>query len=324
MTLVDAPIVAIVPSWNGRSLIEPALATLSAQRDVDLEVLVVDNGSTDTTVDHLREHWPDVAVLELPRNVGFAAAVNRGIEASCGEFVALVNNDVELEPDWASTLAAALRRDRNLGSATGKIMDKARPGVFDSAGDIVGWDGYCAPRGRGRPDSGQYDRPGRVFSACGGASLYRRSVMLQVGGFDERFFAYMEDVDWGFRAQLAGFDCAYEPTAIAHHSAGSTSGRIAGFELYHAHRNLILMMAKNFPATALVLHAGPAAARRLLSLVKASRSGQGRVVLRAWRAAFRMLPHALAARKDVQATRTREWAELRRLIPARAPFKGRL
>ena len=154
-------------------------------------------------------------VVALERNRGFAAAVNVGIERSDAEYVALVNNDVELEPHWLEIVVAALDRDPGVGSVASKLLEWSRRNVLDGAGDLVGWDGYCVRRGKGERDRGQYDRSPRVLSACAAAALYRRRALDDVGPFDESFFAYIEDVDWGLRAQLAGWDCVYEGTAVA-------------------------------------------------------------------------------------------------------------
>lgn len=304
--------VAVIPSWNGRHLLDETLASIAAQTQ-PVRALVVDNGSTDGTIRHLEERWSDVAVLALPRNQGFAAAVNAGVAASRGELVALVNNDVRLDREWAARMVAALERAPRAGSAASKVLSARSPDLIDATGDIVGWDGYCQPRGRGEVDRGQYDEPATVLSASAGAAVYRRAALEAVGPFDERFFAYIEDVDWGFRAQLAGYDCVYEPGALAYHLGGVTSATLDGFERYHAHRNMIWLMVKDFPGMALVLYAPLAIARRAASLVKAARQGQATILLRAWLDALRGLPVMLRQRREIQRRRVRSYRELARL-----------
>ncbi|MDX6581342.1 MAG: hypothetical protein QOI10_526 [Solirubrobacterales bacterium] len=315
MTTAGGPSVSVViPSWNGREQLEDVLESLAAQEFDDFETIVVDNGSTDGSVASLAERWPQVRVLALEENRGFAGAVNAGIAAGDSEFVALLNNDVELAPGWLAATTAALKREPSAASIASKLLEWSRRNVLDGAGDLVGWDGYCVRRGKGERDRGQYDGSPWVLSACAAAALYRRQALEEVGPFDERFFAYIEDVDWGLRAQLAGWDCFYEHTAVAYHVGGESSSRIAGFELFHCHRNILLMMVKDFPTPALIAFVPWALVRRLGSLARAQYRGDAAVLLRAWGAATRELPGALDARRSIQARRKRPNGEMLRLM----------
>jgi GT2 family glycosyltransferase len=300
-----ARVAVVIPSWNGRDQLATVLESLEEQRFRDFDTVVVDNGSTDGTVEYLRESWPDVRVVSLDRNIGFAAAVNRGIERGNGEYVALINNDVELEPHWLEITVATLDEHRDAGSVASKLLEWERRNVLDGAGDLVGWDGYCVRRGKGERDRGQYDGSRRVLSACAAAALYRRRALEDVGPFDESFFAYIEDVDWGLRAQLAGWDCVYEPTAVAYHVGGVSSSRMSGFELFQCHRNIVSMMVKDFPLPVLILCAPWSIARRCGSLVKAMLRGDASLLLRAWAAALRELPASFASRRAIQGRRRR-------------------
>ena len=228
MTVTPSPRVSVVvPSWNGRAWLDVVLPSLERQRFRDFEVIVVDNGSTDGSLEHVRARWPWAQVLPLDRNVGFAAAVNRGIEQSQGVYVALVNNDMELHESFLDALVAGLDSNPSAASVTAKMLDLRTRDLIDGAGDVLRWSGVVIPRGRGERDIGQYETPVEVFSACGGAALYRRAAFDEVGLFDEAFFAQMEDVDWGFRARLLGYGCRYVPGAVAYHM-GSASMRREG------------------------------------------------------------------------------------------------
>ena len=168
--------------------------------------------------------------LAQGRNTGFAYAANRGIEAATGELVALINTDVVLSPDWLQRMTAALTARPGAApaaSAACKMLSLREPTVLYDAGDILRRDGACEQRGRFMPDVGAYDEPGEVFGACAGAALYRRDAVLGVGGFDERYFAYLEDVDLALRLRLAGWTCAYEP-AVCWHAGEGSSAQLAG------------------------------------------------------------------------------------------------
>ena len=171
----------VIPTWNGRALLDVALESLERQSLAPLEVIVVDNGSTDGTPEHLHERWPRVEVLDLPANVGFAAGVNRGLERARGQFIALINNDIELHSDCLRKLATGLEHDPGAASAASKMLRFDDRSVIDATGDTLRWSGIALQRGQGELDAGQYDRPERVFSACAGAALYRRSAFEEVG-----------------------------------------------------------------------------------------------------------------------------------------------
>ena len=307
----------VIPNWNGREWLDLVLPSLERQRFRDFEAIVVDNGSTDGSAAHVRERWPWVQVLALERNVGFAAGVNRGIEPSRGEYVALVNNDMELHEDFLGALVAELDSNPGAASATAKMLTLGVRDVIDGTGDVLRWSGVVMPRGRGERDAGQYDAPAEVFSACGGAALYRRSAFDEVGPFDEAFFAQMEDVDWGFRARLLGHGCRYVPAAVAYH-AGSAS--MQGGERPDpwfwglSVRNCIWMWAKCYPGGAVARHAHLLLAHELAGLYFALREGMARAQLRAWRDALRGLPRVVRQRRTIQASRRIGRAELEQVI----------
>jgi GT2 family glycosyltransferase len=234
----------VVPNFNGRRWLAGCLDSLEAQTLAPAEVVVVDNGSSDGSA-ALAAQRPGVRVVELGRNLGFAAAVNRGIAASGGEAVALVNTDVVLAPDWLERMVAALGVAPDVGSVACKMVDLADPGVLYDAGDVLRRDGVCEQRGRFRPDTGEFDAPGEVFAACAGAALYRRGAVLDVGGFDERFFLYLEDVDLGLRLRMAGWRCRYEPAVARHAGQGSAPDERAAWAWVE--RNTLLLAAKAFP-----------------------------------------------------------------------------
>ena len=235
----------VVPNFNGRRWLPGCLDSLAAQTLAPAEVVVVDNGSSDGSA-ALASERPGVRVLQLSRNLGFAAAANRGIAATGADGVALVNTDVVLAPDWLERMEAAMSSAPDVGAVACKMVDLDDPTVLYDAGDVLRRDGVCEQRGRFERDDGRFDEPGEVFAACAGAALYRRGAVLDVGGFDERFFLYLEDVDLGLRLRLAGWRCRYEPVVARHAGQGSApaDGRKAWTWV---ERNTLLLAAKAFP-----------------------------------------------------------------------------
>lgn len=301
---MPARVCVVIPTWNGRELLDRALASLVRQ-SLAAEVVVVDNGSTDGTTAHVRERWPDVSLVVLEGNRGFAAAVNAGVAASSSEFVALLNNDMELDPEWLAALVGALEADPAAGSAASKLRMLREPGLLDGAGDLVTWYGATWRRGHGEPDRGQYDEPSVIAGPCAGAALYRRRALEEVGGFDERFFAYLEDADWGLRAQLAGWRCLWVPSAVAYHLGGATSRRMGDLETELIARNTPALVLKSWPAGRLLAWSPLILGYQAYTLVRAVRAGTWHAVLRGWGAALRNLPRTLRARREVRA-RTRD------------------
>jgi GT2 family glycosyltransferase len=315
-------VTVIIPTWNGRELLGAALLSLREQRFRDFEVLVVDNGSTDDTVSYVRASHPEAEVLELAQNHGFAGAVNAGIGRAGGEYVALLNNDMELDPGWLAALVAALDADPAAGSAASKLRMLREPGVLDGAGDVVTWYGATWRRGHGEPDRGQYDAPGLVASPCAGAALYRRRALDEVGSFDETFFAYLEDTDWGLRAQLAGWPCRWVPSAVAYHLGGATSRRMGDLETELIARNTLALVLKSFPVGRLVVWSPLIVGYQAWVLGGAARRGSWRAVLRGWSAALRGLPATVRARAEV-GRRTRDRSALAGVVTGRIVRRAR-
>ena len=304
-----------VLSYDGRSLLEVILPSLARQRFRDFEVVVVDNGSRDDTVSWLAEHWPEVEIVSLPENIGVTAALNVCVRSGRGELLGMFNNDLELDPDCLGELVDALSNHPQAGWAGAKLVNFYERELLDGAGDVFYWAAAGGRRGHGERDLGQYDEPQRIFGACGGAALKRRSTFEQVGDFDEDFFAFYEDIDWDFRAQLAGFSCRYVPSAVAYHMGSATIGQgLTDFTRYHLWRNTVWIVAKDIPARALLCHAHQLAFCQLMNLAVAVRDGKLDIWLRAWRDAVRGLPRVLRKRRGVQALRRIGLDELEAIV----------
>jgi GT2 family glycosyltransferase len=301
---VSSPsVTALVLNYNGRELLDTALPSLLAQTYQQLSVTVVDNGSSDGSAAHVRERWPSVGVLELPVNVGVAAALNRGVESATGDLVALLNNDIELEPDWLERLVATLAEHPEAASASGKMLRFYDREVIDAAGDGLRWSGAAINRGGGERDTGQYDEAGEVLTACAGAALYRSAAFTAVGPFDEDFWAYLEDVDWGLRAQLLGFTAHYVPAARAYHMRGATTGKQKPRYRVPQRRNALWLLIKNYPASALIRHTPEIVLLNAGVAVQDIRDGVFGATLRGWWQALTGLPRTLRKRRAIQRSR---------------------
>ena len=304
------PVAVVVPSWNGRRWLPGLFASLAAQTRPPDEVIVVDNGSADGSVEWLRE--ADARLIELGSNHGFSVAVNRGIAETRCDAVALVNTDVELAPEWLERALARLA-DPGVGSVATKMVLMREPGTVDDAGDVLRRDGVAEQRGHGKPDGARFSEPGEIWGASAGAAVYRRSAVLGAGGFDERFFAYLEDVDLALRLRLAGWRCAYEPVVALHARHGSDGAQSAPIDALVA-RNTLLVVAKAFPLRWLPL----VAYRQAAWAWHAGREGRLREHLGGVAAALPLLPAMLRDR-----TRLRDGAvvPVASAIPAR-PWRG--
>ncbi len=284
----------VIPNWNGERWLRGCLDSVLRQTEMAVRILVIDNGSSDRSLELIRSDYPIVEIIELDRNYGFAHAVNRGISLAETEAVALLNTDVELEADWLARVSFRLDADDRAGAVACKMVGLDEATEIYSAGDVLRRDGVCEQRGRFEQDRGQYDTPGEIFAACAGAALYRREAVRQVGYFDEAFFAYLEDVDLGVRLQLAGWTCLYEP-AVARHAGEGSSGQLSTPVQVLIERNTLLLVAKYFKPSWLPQVLYRQAAWKLHAL----RDGTFRGFLNGLRAGLRLLPYGIRARRRI-------------------------
>lgn len=297
-------IFVVIPNWNGADFITECLESLKKQSQQH-QVTVVDNGSIDESLGIISKNFPDTHLVALDHNTGFAGGVNRGIEYALqqgADAIALFNNDAIADKNWLKHLVDAAAAHPDAGIITGKFMRLDKEHI-DTTGDQYSIWAMPFPRGRNQKDSGQYKTGEYVFGATGGASLYRASMLNDIDLFDEKFFAYYEDVDISFRAQLAGWKVWYEPTAIAYHHVSATSSKLGGFSRYHSIKNFYMLYAKNMPAK-LYWKYGPLfllQAARLL--VSSTLKGAGLVYLRGMARAFANTPHLVRERHRIQSSR---------------------
>jgi GT2 family glycosyltransferase len=325
-TAAQSRVDAIIVNWNGRSYLDTCIAAVRAST-VRVSIVVVDNASTDGSVEHVAQWHPDVRVLALAENVGYAAGANAGLHATAAEYACILNSDVHVAPDHFERLTARLDEDRTIGAAQGKLyqvtpdaflgQDFPRGGRLDSAGHLIRRTRMVVDRGQGEPDGPEYDIEASVFSACGAALFLRRSMLEELAPdgeyFDAAFFAYKEDIDLCWRARLLGWDIRYVPDAVAHHARGWPGGglpdrsRVPLAARRHSWKNHYLLMLKNDRAGDMV--------RSLPWIIGWEIARQGYALLRdpalytSYRELLPLLAAALRSRREgaAQTGRVREW-----------------
>lgn len=274
-----ASVAAVIPTWNRRDLLAELLGNLAKQTRRFDEVVVVDNGSTDNSA-ALAES-SGARVVRLDRNLGFAEAVNRGVEAATSDWVAIVNNDVTLEADWLEVMLAAVGQD--VSFATGKILSAADPKIIDGTFDEISRGGCAWRCGSGKPDAPVWNQPRTIRFAPMTAALFRRSLFGEVGGLDEQFGSYLEDADFGLRCALSGYAGRYVPSAVAYHRGSATAGRWHKDTVRLISRNQVLFARKHLRG----LPRAPILAGQLLWGLVACRHGRGLAYLRGKLQGFR-------------------------------------
>jgi len=308
-------VLVVIVNFNSGTLLHDAIIGVHKQTYRSWKLVVADNASTDGSAEHLEEMFPNVKVIRSPKNVGFAAANNLAVTKAPGaSWIALLNPDAIPHSRWLEELVAATRVHPGFGSFSSRTLTAHAPDILDGAGDVYHVSGKYWRRGSGCPDSSRYAAKQEVFSACAAAALYSAKAWSDVGGMDEDFFCYGEDVDLGFRMQLAGYRCMYVPTAQAVHHGSAITGRHSNFSVYHGHRNLMWTYFKNMPWPLFWLYLPQHFLLNLVTIVWFALRGQGRVMLMAKRDALKGLPRIWRERKKIQSKRRVSAWELRRVM----------
>lgn len=243
----------VIPNYNGKHFLKDCLDSVFAQNIENQEVIVVDNGSTDGSLEYL-ETFPGVRVIVLDKNYGFCRAVNEGIKASESEYVILLNNDTEVDKNFAAELLCAIKSDEEIFSCSSKMIQFHDRERMDDAGDYYCALGWAFGRGKGGLVE-QYDKPANIFAACAGAAIYRKEMLESLGYFDENHFAYLEDIDIGYRARIHGYRNVYAPKAVVYHVGSGFSGSTHNaFKVKLSSRNNVYLAYKNMPFLQIILN----------------------------------------------------------------------
>ena len=300
----------IIVNWNGEQFLDRCLAALMAQTVKPHEIILVDNASSDRSLKIARK-FPSVRLMAQDRNTGFARGNNLAIEAASkeSEWIALINPDAFAEPHWLEALLAATESNPGFDMFGSKLVNAVDPTKLDGAGDAYHMSGLVWRMGHGSAVLASAES--EVFSPCAAAALYRRSALHELGGFDEDYFCYVEDVDLGFRLRLAGYRCLYVPQSVAHHvGSGTTGGQHSDFAMYYGHRNLVWTFVKDMPGILFWLLLPLHVLLNLVSIIWFSLRGQGDVIWRAKRDALLGLPKMWRKRQHIQKTRVASIGEV--------------
>ncbi len=245
----------VIVNWNGRQYLAECLTALQEQSYANFEVILVDNGSTDGSLEFVARCFPWVRTICNDTNVGFAVGNNQAIHETQAEFIVTLNNDTQVEADWLASLVTVAERGSQVGMCASKMLFADRPHIINSTGIEMDPLGIAWDRRGGELDDGKESEPSEVFGPCAGAALYRRAMLDQIGGFDEHFFAYLEDVDLAWRARLAGWRCLYVPQARVYHVHSATGKEGSAFKNRLLGRNKVWTIAKNYgPIGRLLAH----------------------------------------------------------------------
>jgi len=315
-------VTVIIVNWNSGDLLSQCLRDLLRQSVKPARILVMDNGSSDASAEQVAQ-LPGVTVRLLGRNFGFAGGNNRAFSECDTEYVALLNPDAFPEPDWLEKLVAAADAHPEVAAFGSRQMVHELANIVDGMGDVYHVSGLVWRAGHGEMLRDSDAVPCEIFSPCAGAALYRREALATVGGFDEDYFCYVEDVDLGFRLCLAGYRAMYVPDAVVHHvGSATTGGQHSDFSVYHGHRNLVWTFVKNMPGVLFWLLLPMHVVLNIVSIIWFTLRGQGAVILRAKRDAVLGLPKMWRKRQQVQKARVATvrdiWRVLdKRLLPIR-------
>lgn len=298
-------IAVVIVNYNGGDFIRTCLNALISQTVKPEKIIVVDNGSSDGSLDTIREFSDAVDILDMRENAGFAKANNTAINNLDGyDWVALLNPDAIPAPDWIEQLHNAISNHPRHSSFACCMLQISDTNIIDGCGDAYHVNGIAWPRYKGMP-RGQTDQsPHETFSACGGAAMYNREVFIGQGGFDERYFCYHEDVDLGFRLRLANERCMYIPSAIVYHAGSAITGKGSDFSVYYAHRNMLWTFVKDMPQPMFMIFFIPHLVVNMITLLNFIVKGRSRIIFKAKIDAIKGIPSMMRSRRIIQQHRS--------------------
>ena len=299
----SSPMVSIIiVTWNSKEYLHTCLDKFPAQTWDDFEIILIDNGFEDETLNELHNTYPalDLLIHRLGSNLGFAIANNIGVHLARGKWIALLNADAFPEPGWLEQLLRTVDQNPDFSFFSSRQIQYNDPDLLDGAGDIYHVSGLAWRNGYKLPSKIYGLEQKEVFSACAAAALYSREEFLKVGGFDEDYFSYFEDVDLGFRLRLGGAKCLYVPEAVVHHVGSASTGKRSDFSVYYGYRNMIWTFVKNMPAPLIWILLPLHISAILFFAMYLTLRGQGKIIWKAIFDAVYGLPKMIEKRKVIQ------------------------
>lgn len=306
----------LIVNWKSSNMLLRCLECIVNQESIKSDIFVLENGSNDSMAEVYCSRFPSVQFYKSENNIGFAAGNNLLFQKTKEyEWIALVNPDAFLEPDWLKKMISAANAHPEYSFFASRLILSANHAILDGDGDTMHLSGLAWREGHCEPVPHEAIEPHEVFSACAAAALYRRDVFEAMGGFDEDYFCYFEDVDLGFRMRLAGHRCLLVPDAVAYHvAAASTGNRHSDFAVYHGHRNMVWTYIKNMPNKLFFLLLPPHILINIMAIVWFSLRGQAMVILRAKWDALCGVPRMWRKRRDVQKMRIISEVEIWKIL----------
>ena len=313
----------IVLNWNGEPFLEKCLGSLQRQSLRNFEVILVDNGSTDSSVEFVTNHFPQLTVVPLPKNLGFCGGNNEGIKRSGGKWIILLNNDTEVVPEFLNAIHQATQTHSDAGMFACKMLFADSPSVIENCGFAVSPAGTAQEIGRGEVNRGQYGPDLEPFGPSGGAAVYSRAMLDKIGLLDDDFFLIYEDFDLAMRARLQGFRCRFVPEAVVFHKYRSSLAKLPDWQVFYSQRNVEFVYLKNMPTPLLLRHGLSHLLYDVGGLLYFARKGLLRPFVSAKLEVLRQLPRVRRKRRNIQANRTVSSAQFKALLRGKW-FSGRL
>jgi hypothetical protein len=287
----------IIVNYNGKRFLFDCLSSILSQVYCPVEVIIVDNASSDGSVEYSQKNFPQVKVITLSSNRGFAGGTNAGIRAAKGEFILTLNNDTIVDSHMLEEIVRPMLAESCIGICGSKML--LPDGRINSTAICISRSGAAWDRGMGEPDDGQYDVAEEVFGSCAGAALYRHTMLNEIGLFDEDFFLYMEDVDLAFRARLSGWKCMYVPSARVIHVHGGTTEPNSDISVYYGNRNILWYVIKDFPLKFLLVSLPWIIGRNCAVIPYYFLKGKGKTIVKAKVDAIKGLFSMFKKRQDI-------------------------
>lgn len=304
----------IIVNWNGLDHLQKCLGSIVNQSFKDFEIIFVDNGSKDESLNFVKSNFPQVHIIELEKNYGFAQANNIGINASKGEFIALVNNDTEAHQDWLKELVICIEKDKSIGLVNSKMLLFDKRDTLDNAGSDYSVAGCCFEKGRLEQDSESYSKDFPVLLVCAGAALYRRELFEKIGKFDENFFYSYEDVDLSLRAFWAGYNAVFCAKSIIYHKLQATRKKNSKLNTFYNQRNNSIVWYKNVPLSFKFKYILPRFVYNLGSLVKFVLEGNGGAFIKSKVDFYRLRKKLKMLKSDIEKNKVRSSADFKAVI----------